>query len=111
MVAVLDNIQDGLGAWPKRQIIRIGKLAGTSARPAPAADEHAVGGEDLDAVVAGVGQVEIAVRPERHSADTGELADLRAGAAPAFDELPLGIELGDALVVAELRERSDERRV
>ena len=72
------------------------------ARLAPNADEFAVSREDLDAMVASVGKIQIAVGPQRHGPHTRELAKLSAGAAPALHELAVGIELGDALVVAKL---------
>ena len=69
-------------------------------------NQVAVAREDLDAMVAGVRDVEVAVGPERQGANAGELARLRSRRAPALDELAVGIELGDALVFAELARRS-----
>src|SRR5262249_37946742 len=73
-----------------------------AARLSKDAHQFAFPGEHLDAVVAGVGDVEVAVRAEGQGASAGELAGFGAGAAPAFHELAVLVELADALVLAEL---------
>src|SRR5262249_15685084 len=69
----------------------------------PAADQAAVAREDLDAVVAGVGDVEQPVGPQSQGAGAGELAGSAALAAPGGDVVPGGVEFGDPLHLAELR--------
>src|SRR5207247_2381242 len=65
--------------------------------------ELSFGGEDLHAMIAGVGHVQVAVRPEGHGADPGKLARLRSRRAPAHQELSVRVELADPLILAELR--------
>src|SRR5205823_3114247 len=79
----------------------VAQLAGLAALVPPIPEEFAVAGKHLNPVVAGVGDVEVAVRAERQRPRAGEPARLAPRAAPAFDEVPVGIELADALILAE----------
>src|SRR5262249_47611839 len=58
--------------------------------------------EDLDAVVARVGDVEQSVRPQGQRPGAGELSRLAARRPPTADEAAVEVELADALVLAEL---------
>ncbi len=68
----------------------------------PAGNERTVAGEDLDAVVAGVGDIQVAVRAQGQRPGPAELPRLGARAAPALHELAVRVELADALVLPEL---------
>src|SRR5262245_33005673 len=85
-VLQLHHVQGWCSATRTGDVVGIRQLAAFAARSAEAADEFAVGGEDLDAMVARVGDVEVAVGAERHGTDAGELADLGAGRPPTFEE-------------------------
>src|SRR5262249_42572679 len=87
----------------KGQIVWIAQLSRLFARLAPAADQFPLGGEDLDAMIAGIRHVKMAIGPESQSTGTGKLSGFAARAAPAAKESALAIELGDALVLAEFR--------
>src|SRR5262249_20671874 len=84
------------------QIVGVRQLARRSPLLAPDAHQLAVGREHLDAVVAGVGGVEVAVGAERQRPNAAELTRLLAVAAPGEEELAVGVELADAMVLAEL---------
>src|SRR5947209_11701827 len=88
----------------ERQVIRIRQLPRSTARRAEEPYQRPVAREDLDAMVAGVGDVEVAVRTQRQRPDARELTRLRTGSAPALDELAVGRELADAVRVVELRD-------
>src|SRR5205807_7670359 len=53
-------------------------------------------------MVAGVGDVKVAVGAERHGADAGELAFLDAGRAPAMVERAVGLQFGNAVIITPL---------
>src|SRR5439155_70449 len=101
MVAVLYHIEL-LAALRKSEIVRIRQLSRFRAGRAPVTEQFAVAAEDLDAVIACVGDVEVAVRPDGEGAGPRELSGLRAGAAPALHQSAFAVELGNALVLAEL---------
>ena len=63
--------------------------------------ERALAVEDLDALVAGVGDVEVARRVGDDAANLVELALARSGVAPRLQEVAVLVELGDAVVGAE----------
>src|SRR4029434_5904127 len=63
--------------------------------------ERAFAVEDLNAVVARVGDVNIAVGVAGDAADPLELALAGAGVAPGLQEVAVLVELGDAVVGAE----------
>src|SRR5262245_34897660 len=63
--------------------------------------ERAFAVEDLDAVVAGVGHVDVACRIAGDAADLVELPLSRSGLAPRLHEVPFLGELRDAVVGAE----------
>ena len=60
----------------------------TLIRPSPPGDKLAVGGEELDAVVARVGHVDRAVAGRGHALRGTELPCATALAAPLVQELP-----------------------
>ena len=90
---------------PERQVVGIAQLP---RRRRPASPQHAhqlaVAREHLDAVVAGVGDVEqVAVAgPRARAAHAANWPGPVPALAPALDELAVRVELGDALVLAEL---------
>src|SRR5262249_47077675 len=55
----------------------------------------------LDAVIAGIGNIEIAVRPESQGTDARELARFGPRSAPTTHEFPIAIEFADAFIFAE----------
>ena len=57
--------------------------------------------EHLDALVADVGDVDVALRVDRQALHAGELTVPRAGRAPLRDELAVLVELRDAVGVAD----------
>ena len=63
--------------------------------------ERALAVEDLDALVARVGDVNVAGDIARDPANAVELARSRAGAAPGLEEVAVLVELRDAIVRAE----------
>ena len=63
--------------------------------------EGAVGVEHLDALVAGVGHVDVALGVDGERLDAVELTRLGAGGAPVLDEAAVLVELGDAVVGAD----------
>src|SRR6266851_5392085 len=63
--------------------------------------ERALAVEHLDALVAGIGHIEIALRIARDAADLVELALRRPGVSPGLREVALFGELRDAIVGAE----------
>src|SRR5262245_49876960 len=77
LVAVFDHIEvRNAAAGREGDIIRKRKLSRAGPLLAPDADELTLGGEDLHTMVAGVRDVEQAVRAERHGADARELPRL-----------------------------------
>src|SRR5205823_6422042 len=101
VIAVLYHIEV-LAALAKGEIVGIRQLPRFRAGRAPITQQFSVAAEDLDAVIAGVGDVEIAVGADREGTGPRELPGLRAGAAPALHESAFAVELGNALVLAEL---------
>src|ERR1043166_1241004 len=99
VVAVLDDIKVRRCAGRAGDVIRIGQLAEGLSRDAERAHELSLGRENLDTMIARVGDVEIAIGSERHGADAFELRFLRPSATPFLDEGPVGIELADAILL------------
>src|SRR5262249_25569555 len=69
---------------------------------APVAHQLAVAAEHLDAMVGGVGHVQVAVGAQREGAGPAELSRLEARRAPAADELAGFVPLGESGVLAGL---------
>src|SRR5205814_9987598 len=67
------------------------------------ANRIAVTAKDLNTVVAGVGNIEVAVRPQRQGPCAREFAGTGARTAPALDERAVGSELGNPAVLAKFR--------
>src|SRR5262249_27041066 len=63
----------------------------------------AVAVEHLNPLVAGVGDVDVALRIERDAAQRVELADFAAALSPRLDEVAVLVELGDARVAGARR--------
>src|SRR5262249_34857996 len=59
---------------------------------------RAIAVEHLDPLVAGVGDVDVALRVERDAVQHAELARLTAAVSPGLDEVAVLVELGDASI-------------
>src|SRR5260221_443175 len=79
----------------ERQVVRVGQLPGLVTRRSPGTDELPGARENLDAMVTGVGRVEVAVRSQGEGTNARELAGLRSRRTPAADELAVDVKLGD----------------
>src|SRR5437764_10977382 len=109
MVPAFDYVQ--VPFQPERQIIRILQFAGTSSLCADDFDKFPGPLEDLDAVVARVGDVKQPVRPQCQCPNSAEFALTGAGLAEPSDKFTVGIEFRDPLVDSKLTDVVEAIRV
>src|SRR5262249_26433017 len=104
VVAILYHVETSSAvAAAESEIVGIRELPGLQSRRAPAADELPIAREHLNAMVASVGHVQVAVfGTEGQGPSAGELAGLRSGTAPALDKSAIGVELADPMGRVEL---------